>query len=185
MVEEKVRDWMKPLHKFPMVPDTATIAAAVLALEKAQEDYVSGKRECRTLLVYDQNNRIVGKLTPIDVVRGLEPNYDNVVNPKHTAFSWDFGFVIDTMREKAVLWSKPIDDLCVRAQDVRVKDFIKSPLQSQTVQADDTLNDAFHHFVMAKHDTLFVLENKKLIGILRFSDVYREISRRLKEVCRI
>ncbi len=184
-MEDKVKTWMKPVNKFPMIPDSATLAAAVLALEKAQEDYTSGKRECRTLLVYDQNKKIVGKLTPIDVVRGLEPNYEKVMDPKTHAYVRNFQYVIDSMREQAVLWSKPLDDLCSVAKDVRVKDFILAPLPSQVVQAEDSLNTAFHHFVVARHDTLFVLDQQKLVGILRFSDVYREISRRLKDVCRI
>ncbi len=183
--EDKVRNFMKPTNKFPMIPDTATFAAAVLALEKAQDDYMTGKRECRTLLVYDQNDKIVGKLTPIDVVRGLEPQYESVMSPDVHPFMRNVQHVLDTMRERAVLWSKPIDDLCASAQNVRIKDFIQAPLPSQIVQAEESLNLALHHFVAARHDTLFVLDGKKLVGMLRFSDVYREIARRLKDVCRI
>jgi len=36
---------------------------------------------------------------------------------------------------------------------------------------------------MFKHDSLFVMDGKKLTGVLRFSDVYKEIGRRIKESC--
>jgi hypothetical protein len=32
-----------------------------------------------------------------------------------------------------------------------------------------------------RHDTLFVMDNKKFIGMLRFSDVYKEVSQTMKE----
>ncbi len=184
-MEEKVRDFMVPVKKFPMIPDSATFAGAILALEKAQEDFLAGRRETKILLVYDQDKKVVGKLSPIDVVRGLEPNYEKLIDESTHSYVRNFDYVIKAMREKAILWSKPLDDLCAKAKDVRVKDFLRRPSASQIVQADDTLNLAFHHFVIAKHDSLFVLEQQKLVGMLRFSDVYKEIIRRMKDVCRI
>jgi hypothetical protein len=49
-----------------------------MALERAQEEFLSGKREQRIMLVTDSENKVVGKLSPIDVVRGLEPNYEKL-----------------------------------------------------------------------------------------------------------
>ena len=50
---------------------------------------------------------------------------------------------------------------------------------------EESLNNAFHIFVMFRHDSLFVMDGNKLVGMLRFSDVYREIGRRIKETCRL
>ncbi len=182
---EKVKNLMVPIAKFPLISETATLAGAVIALERAQEDYISGKREQRILLVTDSENKVVGKLSPIDVVRGLEPNYDKLLNEQASAFVGNFDYVIQSMRDQSVLWAKPLDDLCTTAKDVLVRDFIQSPKSSQIIDLEESLNNAFHIFVMFRHDSLFVMDGNKLVGMLRFSDVYREIGRRIKETCRL
>jgi hypothetical protein len=180
-----VRHYMVPIDKFPMIPENATFSGAVIALEQAQEEFLSGKREQRILLVHDKDNRIVGKLSPMDVIRGLEPSYDRMIDPTTHAFVSSFEHWIQSVREQTALWDKPLDDLCARAKDIQIKDFMKPPHANQVVRIDDTLNEAFHRFVLGRHDSLFITDGQKLVGMIRFSDVYREIVRRLKEVCRV
>ena len=79
-MESLVKDLTVPIAKFPRISDTATFSGAVMALERAQEEYLSGKREQRILLVTDSENKVVGKLSPLDVVRGLEPDYETLVD---------------------------------------------------------------------------------------------------------
>lgn len=43
-----------------------------------------------------------------------------------------------------------------------------------------TLARCFHLFVMHRHDALFVLEDEGIIGMLRFSDVFRKASQTMK-----
>jgi len=181
-MHDSVRALMVPSGKFPTIRDTATFSEAVLALEQAQQDYQTGKCEQRILLVQDQSGKVVGKLSPTDVIRGLEPDFDRIVNPKASSFI-SSGYVIDAMKDLARLWSTPLDDLCATAKDVRVKDFLRKPAPSQVIGIDDTLNSALHRFVLLRHDSLFVTEGNRLVGLLRFSDVYREIGRRIKDVC--
>lgn len=178
-----VRGYTVPIAKFPMISETATLVGAVLALEGAQQEYLAGKREQRILLVHDGDNKIVGKLSPLDVVRGLEPDYDRLVDPQSSFIS--VGYVLESMKDQALLWSKPLDDLCAVAKDVMVRDFIRKPGPTQIIGAEENLNSAFHRFVIYRHDSLFVMEEQKLAGLLRFSDVYREIVRNIKDVCRI
>lgn len=182
-MESLVKDLAVPIAKFPRISDTATFSGAVMALERAQEEYLSGKREQRILLVTDSENKVVGKLSPLDVVRGLEPDYETLVDENASSRVENFDYVIQPMRDQATLWSKPLDDLCARAKDIQVKDFLKPPKPHQIIAQDESLNAAFHRFVMFKHDSLFVMDGKKLTGMLRFSDVYREIGRRIRESC--
>lgn len=177
-----VKDYTVPVDKFPRLSDSATFAEAVLALDKAQEEFASGKREQRIMLVFDNDNKIVGKLSPLDVVRGLEPDFDKLVDAQASSFI-SSGYVIDAMKDHALLWSTPLDDLCSSAGKIKVRDFIRKPSASQIIEAGETLNLAFHRFVLFRHDSLFVMDGQKLVGLLRFSDVYREIARRIKEVC--
>ncbi len=184
-MNEKVREFMIPIQKFPMILDSASFAGAVMALEQANTEFMSGKREQRILLVCNKDNKVIGKLSPIDVVRGLEPNYDKLIDKRTSSFVSGFDYVIESMKEQAVLWSEPLKELCMKAQDVQIKSFIKSPSSTQVVQANDDLNEAFHKFVIYRHDSLFVKEGEKLVGLIRFSDVWREIIRRIRDVCRL
>ncbi len=179
-----VKDFTVPIGKFPMISETATFAGAVMALDRAQEEFMAGKREQRILLVCDSENKIVGKLSPIDVVRGLEPDFDRIVDPQASSFV-STTYVIDSMKDQLLLWTKPLDDLCNTAKDVKIKDFIHKPAPSQIIGAEDSLNAAFHRFVLYRHDSLFVMEDQKLVGMLRFTDVYKEIVRKIKDVCRL
>ncbi len=179
-----VKDFTAPIGKFPMISESATFAGAVMALERAQEEFMAGKREQRILLVCDSENKIVGKLSPVDVVRGLEPDFDKLVDPQASSFV-STAYVIESMKDQTLLWSKPLDDLCRLAKEVKIKDFLRKPAPSQVIDAGDSLNLAFHRFVLHRHDSLFVKENNKLIGLLRFSDVYKEIVRKIKDVCRV
>ncbi len=85
------------------------------------------------------------------------------------------------MQEDYNLWGNPFQDLCRKAANVQVKDFLKGPSEEQSVEADDPMAKCFHLFVMNRHDSLFVLEGKEIIGLLRFSDVYLEVTRVMKE----
>ena len=183
MAANKVESLMVPVEKFPMISQDVTFSEAVLALDKAQEEYLAGKREQRILLVYDQDNRIVGKLTPIDVIRGLEPNYGKLVDTHASAFVSNFEYVISSMREQMEQMSAPWDGLCARAKDARVKDFLRKLSPAQVVQVSDSMNEALHRFILGGHDSLFVTDGQKLVGVIRFSDVYREIQSQIKGVC--
>jgi len=182
-MEAFVKDFMVPIAKFPRISDTATFSGAVMALERAQEEFLSGKREQRILLVTDAENKVIGKLSPIDVVRGLEPNYEKLVDEQSSIYVEKFDYVIQPLKDQTTLWAKPLDDLCDKAKDVLVKDFIQPTRASQVIDQEANLNSAFHRFVMYRHDSLFVMEGKKLVGLLRFTDVYKEISRKIKDSC--
>lgn len=181
-MHDSIKEFVVPSAKFPQIDDSATFAQAVLALEKAQRDYASGKCEQRILLVRGASGKIAGKLSPIDVVRGLEPDYDKIVDPHASGFV-DSAYVIESMKDLALLWSSPLNDLCAKAQTLHIRDFLRAPEPSQRIGLDQTLNAAFHRFVLFRHDSLFVMDGQKLAGLLRFSDVYREIARRIKEIC--
>lgn len=93
-MESLVKDLTVPIAKFPRISDTATFSGAVMALERAQEEYLSGKREQRILLVTDSENKVVGKLSPLDVVRGLEPDYETLVDQNASSRVENFDYVI-------------------------------------------------------------------------------------------
>jgi Mg2+/Co2+ transporter CorC len=180
MEKMRVRDLMVPVEQFPKISDRSTFYEALTALEKAQEDYLAGRAEQRILLVQNESGKIVSKISPIDLVRGLETNY-NRVNTEDTIRRFGLAYIWESLRKDYQLWEDPFKDLCRKAGEVHVRDFIKPPPDGQIVSPDDAMIKCFHYFVMDRHDSLFVAQKDEIVGLLRFSDVYRAISKSMKE----
>ncbi|HKK99580.1 MAG TPA: CBS domain-containing protein [Desulfotignum sp.] len=180
MEKMKVRELMVTTDKFPKISEKASLFDALSALETAQEAFLSGKAEQRSLLVEDEKKQIIGKISPIDLFKGLEKNY-NKVDVEKTLDKFGFKYIWDTMRKDYNLWESPFKDLCRRAGDVQVKNFVNIPGEGQTVDIEDTLAKCFHLFVVNRHDALFVLEKNQFVGLLRFTDLYRQVSQAMKE----
>ena len=172
----KVHDLMVPIDKFPKISSTARFYEALAILETAQKKYLAGEAEQRIVMVEDEEGNIIGKISPIDLLRGLETNY-NRVNTKKVLSRFDLSFVWESLKKDYRLWENPFKDLCRKAEDVRVKDFIKPPSEEQSVGVADSMPKCFHLFVMNRHDALFVFDNDRIVGLLRFSDVYKEVSK--------
>jgi hypothetical protein len=180
MEKLRVHDLMVPADKFPKLSNRSSFYEALTALEIAQQKFLSGEAEQRILLVEDDDHKIVGKLSPVDLLRGLETSYSRVIAEK-TLSSFGFANIWKTMQEDYNLWGNPFKDLCRKAANVQIKDFLRGPSEEQSVEADDPMAKCFHLFVMNRHDSLFVLEGEEIIGLLRFSDVYLEVTRVMKE----
>jgi len=175
-----VRDLMVTADKFPKISYRATFYEALSALENAQKKYLSGESEQRILLVEDEKGKIIGKLSPIDLFRGLETNYNNM-ETENLLNRFGLHYLWKSVQDDYSLWENPFRDLCRKAVEIRVKDFIKGAYEGQSVTAGDPMAKCFHLFVMNRHDALFVLEEDNIIGLIRFSDIYRKASEIMKE----
>ncbi|MGD8543364.1 MAG: hypothetical protein PVI39_13795, partial [Desulfobacteraceae bacterium] len=133
----KVQDLMVPVDKFPKISDSATFYEALAALETAQERFLVGKAEQRILLVENKDGRIVGKISPIDLFVGLETNYSRV-NAEETVNRFGLSYVWKSMQKDYNLWENPFKDLCRKASDVQIKNFLKTPTEGQSVRTQDT-----------------------------------------------
>jgi len=174
-----VGDLMVPLEEYATVSEEASLYDAVRALEEAQERFRKDSYKHRAILVYDESRKIVGKLSQLDVIKGLESGYKNLdlSGVKHTGFSPDF---IRSLIKTYDLWSKPLEDICRKAPSIKVKEVMYAPTEGEYVREDATLNEAIHQLVMGKHQSLLVTRDDKIVGILRLTDVFREIGEAMK-----
>ncbi len=180
----KVRDIMVPLEEYATVPEDATLYEAVVALEEAQDRFERNRHEHRAVLVYDQRHEIVGKVSQLDLMRGLEGGYRKIGDLKgvtHSGFSPEF---IRSMMKKYELWQRPLDEICGKASHIKVKDIMAVPMEGEVVDAESSLNEAIHLLVMGRHQSLLIMEKGSIAGILRLSDVFGEICSQIK-ACRV
>ena len=74
MKDINVREMMVPIEEYSTVRQDATLREAIVALEKAQTEFDATRYRHRAILVYD-DERIVGKISQMDVIKALEPDY--------------------------------------------------------------------------------------------------------------
>ena len=70
-----VKDLMIPLAEYATVSQDATLFDAIQALKKAQAKFDQNRYPHRAILVYDEDKKVVGKLSQMDIIKSLEPNY--------------------------------------------------------------------------------------------------------------
>lgn len=167
---------MIPLSEYATVSKDATLSEAVVALKAAQEQFDPTKYRHRAILVYDEKNNIIGKLSLICILRALEPKYDQMISdkrPMHLGFTRQFQ---KSMLEQLKLWEAPLKDICKKAANVKVENFMMVPVEGEYVEKNASLNEAIHQFVMGHHQSLLVTEGKKIVGVLRLTDVFTAVT---------
>lgn len=135
----------------------------------------------RTVLVFDDNHHIVGKLSQLDILKALEPKYADMVRDEalsHLGFSRQF---LRSMLEKYSLWDQPLPDICRRAANLQVKSFMYAPTEGEFTEEDVSMDRAVHQLVMGHHQSLLVTRGEKIVGIFRLTDVLREGCLAIKE----
>ena len=181
MKTRMVKDLMVPLEEYATVNEGASLHAAVMALEEAQKKVHQNRYKHRAILVLDEGKRVVGKLSQLDVLKGLESGYKKMGDFKgisHTGFSTEF---IKSMVDKYDLWKKPLEDICRRSPHIKVKDIMYSPTEGEYVPMDATLDQALHQLVVGHHQSLLVTKDgREIVGILRLTDVFQQVTEMIK-----
>lgn len=170
-----VRDLMVPLSEYATVSKDATLREAVTALKEAQEKFNQNKYRHRAVLVYDQTGNVVGKISIFDILRSLEPKYSSMLSdsgPLHVGFTREY---MQSMIEQLKLWEEPLTDICRKAAERRVETFMSRPVEGEQIDVNASLDEAIHQFVLGHHNSLLVADGKKIVGILRVSDVFEAI----------
>jgi CBS domain-containing protein len=175
-----VKNLMVPLSEYVTVSQEATLQEAILALEKAHKDFDPTQHRHRGILIYDENNKIVGKIGQIDILRALEPKYDKIMSSDAFARMGLSPVYQKTLVEQYMLWNKPMNDICRKAAELKVRSFMQAPMEGEYIDEEASLDTAIHQLIMGKHLSLLVTRDKNIIGILRLIDVFMEIADNVK-----
>ena len=184
MKTRKVKDLMVPLSEYATVPEGATLSDTVAALKKSQAEFDQNRYRHRAVLVYDKNNDIIGKISMLSLLRGLEPKYEDMLSDKsHRHFGFTRNFQ-KTMIEQLQLWEAPLDHICEKATQIKVNALMTRPGEGEFIEIDATLDEAIHQFILNRHQSLLVTEEQKVVGTLRLTDVFEVVTDAVME-CKI
>jgi CBS domain-containing protein len=167
---------MVPLSEYVTVSGQATLQDAVLALRQSHEGNRDRKYLHRAVIVLDERGAVTGKIGYADILRALEPKYDQMLDGKrslHLGFNPSF---LSSMIDKLKLWEAPMERLCEKAAQLTVSSFVPAPLEAEMIAADRTLDEAIHQLVIGHHQSLLVTENQAVVGILRLTDVFEVVA---------
>lgn len=183
MKSYSVKDLMVPLSEYATVTEDATLYDAVLSLEEAQEKFEDKhtRYSHRAILILDKDGKVVGKLGHLDVLRALEPKYKDMVQGEG---SHRYGFTnqfMKSMLEDYQLFADPLDEICCKAGEQNVKEYMCTPTEGEFVAEDASLDVAVHQLVLGHHQSLLVTRGDRIVGILRLTDVFASVFHTMKE----
>ena len=184
MKTKTVKDIMTPLSEYGTISLEATLFEAAVALDEAQKEYEGNRKRRRILLMSDANGEIVGKLSQLDVLRALEPRGRHIEDSKSLS---RFGFspkYLKPMFDLCGFWEKPLIDICKESGRLQVKRLLHAPTKGEHVDENASLPEAIHQLALAHHQSLLVTRGKKIVGILRQKDLFKEVVETLS-VCEL
>ena len=163
---KKVADLMIRLEDYPHVPYWYTLRQAMAIVREAAIKF-EGTFEPRSVLVFDEKYHLLGILTLKDIVRGLTPKLLQSAMSKLQA-AFDVDSVIANL--EADLSGPAVRE----AAETPVSE-VMSPIRGM-VDINDSLAKAL--FLMVKEDVsrIPVMQNERVVGIARLSDLFQEVS---------
>ncbi len=178
---KKVKELALPLSEYVTVKEDDTLGKAMEMLlgsqKKHSEEY---NYKHQAVLVYDKNGEISGKVSALDVLRALEPKYsqfgrvDQLGKLGLSRFGLSNKF-IGSMLDHYNLWNENSEILAKKAKNLKVKTIMHSLGEGEYVDENDNIAEAIHQLILGHHQSLLVLRDEKVVGILKLSDVFKLI----------
>ena len=179
----QAKDLMVPLSEYATVQKGATLLEAVLTLEKIQAEYDHTKYRHLAVMVLDKDRQVVGRVGHVDVLNAVASCVDKGDLPSYNALE-QFGFssrIIRTVVDERLWQHISIKDLCRKASRIKVEQIMQAPTQGEYVEADTPIEQAIEQMVEGSHFALLVAREKRIVGILRMSDIFAAVFHSMKE----
>lgn len=160
--QKTAKDLMIRLEDYPHIPYWFSLREAMAIIREAAEKF-GGQFEPRAVLVFDEKYRLLGILTLRDIIIGLEPKFLQEtglikMDPSLTVLSADF--MGPKMKEQS---QRPVSE-------------VMSPIKA-TSDARDPIAKALYLMIKENVGLIPVMQDGKVAGMLRLSDLFGEISR--------
>jgi CBS domain-containing protein len=160
-----IRDIYHPLAEYPHIRDTAILQDAFAVLHGA---YSTGKR-FRHLLVLDAHDQLVGVLGIRDLLRGVFPDYLRTGEHSH------FAGAQPDVPALTLIWQETCATQCKEAAKKPIKGFMGAV--PDTVKLNDPITLAAYLMVIHNTSILPVVDDNRVVGVVRVIDVFNEASK--------
>lgn len=167
-----VEDLMVPLAEYATVSLESTLQEAVLALEKAQEEFDQSKYRHRAILVLDKKGKVIGRLNHLDALKALIPEYNSHMGTERLG---KFGFsnsFIRKLHQQRLQRAIPLEQLCKNARKFQVAKYMRAHEESEFIHYQASITTAIHQLIQENLRSLLVAKGGEIIGILRLTDIF-------------
>ncbi|MFO7986903.1 MAG: hypothetical protein R6U38_13670 [Desulfatiglandaceae bacterium] len=180
--EKKVKDIMIPIEAYDKVSVSARLCDAISTLKKNDEDI----KQCgkgtphRTLFVVDGKDKIVGKLSMYDLIRGLVPESakkPEVSKAYHGMLSSRAQEVVDEVSEfqEEFKWlHTTFFELVGQESQKRVED-IMAPVKKSVIREDDRINQAVYVMFKEQIRQQIIYRGNKAVGVINLNVIFSEL----------
>jgi len=170
MEMRRVGEIMIPLKDYPHLPVWSSMLEAIEMMHRAELEVRGRKSLPRIILLFDLDGSISGTVRRRDLMQGMEPQFllgqslqqriklfDIQVDP-HLSELWPDRW-LEGIREQV---DRPVTD-------------VMRPIE-RTIDSDELIMNAVYE--MVNHDLILlpVLEEDKVVGVIRTVDVFHEIA---------
>jgi len=177
MDETIVKELMVPINEYAVINEAATLFEAFVALKDAQEKVPAGRQPHRAVLVVDKKGNVVGKIGHLAFLKALEPKYNELGNLHAISEAGINPEVLNSIMEDFQFWKGECESILRRTKKIYVKN-VMHPV-TQNIDEYSTLREALHKIIIYQSLSVLVTRGKKVLGILRLSDLFDLIAKRI------
>ncbi len=180
MKSRLVRDLMIPVSEYEIIDEKTDLLNAAISLRKAVQNYLKKGLLYDCILVSDNKGRIVGKISPVDIIKALEPKYSRTgdsdtfskVGVPHFGLSPEY---IKSIVSRYSLWNETLENMLKNASDLRAVDFMYKSEKTGHLMENSTVADAIHQMALSHHSSVLVFNNNEITGIISLKDIFKEV----------
>jgi hypothetical protein len=177
MNQIQVKEIMLDVSACPSVNEEDSLLHAIKTLSEAASESANTRYPLQTLLVKDSQGLIVGELTFGQILTGLEPGYRNLGDLSRISYSGLTPEVLTMIRDTYGLWQRPLAELCEKSSRVKIAGILDRAPKRQFIDVSMTLNEATHRLITIEKDALLVMDEDRVVGLLRICDVFTAVGK--------
>jgi len=194
MAEEKrVRDIMMPIEEYDKVSVDAQFCDVLSILKRNYENLKAGqagRRLHRTLFVIDADNRIVGKLSMYDLIRGLvpepakAPDVSKAYYRRLSARAVRVAEEVGEVQEHYKWLDNSFKDLVAQEAHKKIRDIMK-PVQKSVLHEDARINEAIYVIFKEEVRQQVIYRDDKVVGVVNLNVLFAELLETVGPECHI
>lgn len=169
-----VKDLMVNLSEYATVSIEATLYDAIMTLEKVHQ-FDQSHYKHRAVLVFNEKDQVIGKLGLFDILTALESKYSEIGDLERLSGMGLSSDLIKALSNQYSVWTRPLEEVCQDAAQLQVSSIMHLLTENEYIDENAGLDEAIHQLIMGRHQSLIVTQGNEIVGILKLSDVFREI----------
>jgi len=177
-----VKNLMVPISDYATISEGSTLLEAVLSLENNRVEVSNTIYPHWIVLVLDSQNKVIGKLSQINVLRALEPESTHtelIEKLRDLGFSCKF---ITALREGGDSEKISLEEIYTdpKLMNMKVEDFMRKLAHNDFIDENTPLATAAHQMSVRQRLSMLVTRSGEVVGVLRLADVFNAVIQAIK-----